>query len=185
MSAGPPVRTDRIHYLALGIGGLLQTDARVDAAPFTDAYPVGLAARRWPPLFPLDGYTTGKEYDMHSPNAPRIETLERPVRRTGSETAYPGEAADRWFIEPPNLWHTHRSLTEVTVHARFDCAAGDFVWGSFSAVGGVPISEAGLVTSLAAPTGVPYTPLVAYINFDTIVLQPDSEGEFVWRVRFG
>jgi hypothetical protein len=179
-----PERTDRVRYMGLGIGGVTQLNGLVDVAPLSTAYPVGSAERRNPPDYTLDGYTNGKEYDQLDPTSPRIETLERPIRRTGGETAYPGAAADRWFIEPPNLWHTHQSTQELTIHATLDAGAGDFVYGSFTAAG-IPISEAGLFTSSSSPDGAPYQSLVAYVGFATILLDSNSQIEFVWRVRFG
>lgn len=178
-----PERVDRVRYMGLGIGGVTQFDSLVDIAPLSTAYPVGSAERRNPPDYALDGYTNGKEYNRLDPTSPRIETLERPIRRTGGVVPYPGGATDRWFIEPPNLWHTHQSLQELTIHAMLDAVAGDFVYGAFTAAG-IPVSEAGLFTSSVEPAGAPYQSLVAYVGFDTILLSSTSQIEFVWRVRF-
>jgi hypothetical protein len=179
-----PERSDRIRYMGLGIGGVYQTNPIVDVPPLASSYPVGSAERRWPPDYALSGQTNGKEYNHLDPTSPRVRKLERPIRRTGSELGYPGDAGDRWYIEPPNLWHTHRSLQQLTIHATFDAGLGDYVYGSFVPQG-IPVSEAGLLTSAVYPAGYPYQALVAYLGFDTILIDGNSQIEFVWQVRFG
>ena len=176
-----PQRADRIKYMGLGIGGVFQDNVLVDSAPITTYYPTGSAELRYPPDYTLYGYSNGKEYDQRDPTSPRLETLERPVRRTGSTTAYPGDATDRWLIEPPDLYNTHQTTQELTIHAFLDATGGDFLIGT---IADMPLSEAGLFTSDAADQGVPYQPLVAYVCFDTILIDNTSELEFIWRVRF-
>lgn len=174
-------RTDCLRYVGLGIGGKLQTSGLVDASPLVDAYPVGYAAERYPPTYSISGYSSGKVYDQEYPIGPRIDTLERPVRRTGGSSMYPGESSDRWYIEPPNFFLTHLSPSVVRVHALLDATAGDYVYSPFTSI---PISEAGLFTSNASGAGVPYEALVAYVGFSTILLlDATSVVEITWEVR--
>lgn len=176
-----PERNDRIKYLGLGCGGVYQNSLSL-TSPIINAYPIGYAEKRWPPDYGLAGYTTGDEYDQRDPTSPRIRTLERPVRRTGSLAPYPGVFDDRWYIEPPNLYTSHLTLQEMTVHAFMDAASGDYIIGTLTEL---PVTEAGLFGSLTVEEGVPYQLLVAYVGFGTIMLDANSRLEFIWRVQFG
>lgn len=168
-------RKDRLKYVGLGIGGVGQ-HPMVASAPFPGRYSPGSD--------PLS--TTGDQYrhDWPETNPGVLSTLEMPVRVTGGETDYPGAGSDVWLLQPPaaddQVWFTHQTLQELTVHAEVDCSAGEYIYGSFTQM---PISEAGLFTD-TADVNTPYNPVVAYLTFDTIILDADSFVEFIWHVRF-
>lgn len=174
-----PNRADRIKHMGFGIGGMLQHSPSVNAAPFSTTYPAGSDPN----------VTTGKEYDDNFPSKPLgsvggvIATLERPVRIAGGSTAYPGDAGDQWLTtaSSPKFIMTHPTATETRFHAFFDAGAGDFLYGPYLLM---PLSEVGLFTSASTTPGVPFNQLVAYHNFATIELSPQSELEVIWDVRF-
>lgn len=173
-------RSDRLKYIGFGIGGV-NADPAAFAEPFLGAYPVGSADLSWPPEFVSSGSTTGAQYDSRYPELPRLGTLERPVRRRGGSAPYPGDTLDRWYVEPPNFFVTHRSTTDATCRAIIAASSGDYVYGSFTQV---PLTEAGLFTSATVLAGVPYQTLVGYVTFDTILLDADTDVELVWQVKF-
>jgi hypothetical protein len=178
-----PESNDRIRYMGVGIGGVQQSNAMADLPPMSTSYPVGAAEERYAPDYALSGYTNGKQYNNANPTSPRIGTLERPVRVTGSSSPYstaPG--SDVWRIEPPNLFLTHFTTQDVTVHATIDAASGDVAYPPFDA--GVPLSEAGLFSDGAGTTPA-YAPVLAYVTFDTIVFDAGDTLEFIWQVKFG
>src|SRR3989304_10588237 len=78
-SFGPdtPVRNDRIKYFGVGIGGTQQL-----ALPTANSAPIS------PP------YTGNNAQDDVTPT---VTTLERPVRISGSTSAYPGIAGGLWI----------------------------------------------------------------------------------------
>ena len=169
-----PERSDRLMYMGLGIGGKHRSPLAT-VPPFSVSYPAGSDPNA----------TMGNEYDPDSPLHPPISTLELPVRFSGGVVAYPGAPGDMWLIGPPGLYTTHcvvpASRTDVTVHAAADPSGGDYTYGWFSQM---PISEAGLYLDSAISSGVAYNALVAYVSFDTLLLDKTSYVEFIWHVRF-
>ena len=172
---GPtPERVDRIRHMEVGIGGTNQTRADLaDAAPFSTSYPAGFDPNA----------TNGHEYRKEYPIDPLISTLERPVRLSGGTNPYATSVGDTWLIDHPDIFFTHMSLYEVTAHGFIDCTAGDLIYGPFTSM---PMSELGLLTDESGAVGVsiPYSPVVGYFSFDTILLNSNNFIEIIWRVRF-
>lgn len=156
-SPDTPVRNDRIKYMGVGIGGTQQL-----ALPTANSLPVS------PPYV---GNNTQTDLD------PTVTTLERPVRISGSATAYPGIAGDVWVGEvqvPPDLTNS----TEVTFQRVFP--SQEVSYGQFLSI---PLSEVGLFTSAADPVNYLNNP-VAYDTFDTISKTAAVDLEIVWTIRF-
>ncbi len=152
-----PPGENRIKYMGLGIGGTRQlAPATANSAPISPPY-VGSNAQT-----DLD---------------PTVTLIERPVRISGSETAYPGLAGDVWLgqVQAPA---THPLPTEVTFKRVFTQAEVSF--GSFLTV---PLSEIGLFTSAAA-VGLHQNTFVAYDTFDTLSKTVAFELEVDWTIRF-
>jgi hypothetical protein len=156
----------RVRSLCLGMGGVEAAGAAYGAA-FLAAYPPGHDPHA----------TAGNKYDKNNPTGPVISTLERPVRRSGGLTPYPGGSGDVWLFEPPSVHY--RDINSVTFETVVDCTAGDLV---YSTLPYMPISEAGLCHS-GANAATAYNNVVAYVNFATIVLQSDSIVTLSWTVR--
>ncbi len=159
-SYGPdtPERNDRIKYMGLGIGGTRQVAPTVaNAAPLVSAYP-----------------GTNGQTDQD----PGVTTLERPVRISGTTTTPPYNAGDVWLgaVQAPAI---HTVPTEATFRRLFGQTEV-----SYSTFTTVPLSEIGLFTAAASPTGVPNNTLVAYDTFDTISKTGAFELEVEWTVRF-
>ena len=166
---------ERPLYMGLGIGGVAQTDVRVDAPPFSTVYPVGAD--------PCG--SDGHQYDRAYPIKPGyvVSTLERPVRIAGGVTAYPGEAGDRWltdYTDSTRFQVYHRTTTSTTFRAYFDARAGELVYAPFTYM--LP-SEVALFTSAADQLGNPYCEAFAYSSFAPIELGSTSELEVYWRVE--
>ncbi len=172
-SFGPdtPERSDRLKYIQLGMGstfGGVYGDPQVSAT-----YPAGSDPNA----------TAGNEYDKTNHTQPPITTLELPVKKSGSTTAYPGNPADVWLFGPSDgLIVTHQDRISTSVHVMIDTSGGDItgVWAPSELV---PISEAGLLLS-SADINEPYNPVVAYASFGSITLDDDTQLEFIWTVRF-
>jgi hypothetical protein len=151
-------RSDRIKYIALGIGGTRQLALAQSAniPPIVTAYP---------------GSNAQTDTD------PSVTILERPVRVTGGITPYPGVPGDIWVGEvqaPP----VHTVATETTFRRLF--GPTDISYGTLISV---PLSEVGLLTSAAVP-GNYQNQLVAYDTFDTISKTGAVELEIVWTLKF-
>lgn len=163
-----PQTNFRVRYFGLGIGGITYSNS---------AYgPLFLAA--YPPGFDPHG-SNGHSYRSDDPTSPVVSTLERPVRRSGTANPYasaPG--TDTWLFDNAETYY--RDINSVTYKFVVDCTASDVVYGSFPYM---PISEAGLFHS-GASMHTPFSSLVAYVNFATVFLQPDSVVTFSWTVRF-
>ncbi len=167
---GVPQEDNRIKYMGFGIGGTLATLA---------AYTPLLNAAYMSGSDPNN--TQGNEYDKDNPTSPAISTLERPIRRSGSEDPYLGgpTPGDIWLFENPSFTTYYRDINSVTYKTVIDCSNGDVTYGSFNTM---PLSEAGLFHA-GASVGSPFSPLVAYVNFDTVTLDTTSMVTFSWTVR--
>ena len=158
-SFGPDVevRDDRVKYMGLGIGGTRQLALpTANAAPMVPAY-AGLNDQ-------TDDDST-------------VATIERPVRLSGSDAAFPYPAGDVWlgvlgtvtFGIPP---------TQVTFSRVF--GQTDINYSSFVTV---PLSEIGLFTSAASPTFYKNN-LVGYDTFDTLSKTSAFSLQVDWTIRF-
>ncbi len=150
-------RNDRIRYMGLGIGGTRQTALGVaNASPYVDSYP---------------GTNLNTDSDLG------VAQLERPVRISGSTSAYPGLADDTWLaqVQAPVV---HPVATQTTFTRVF--TATDLSYGGFLSV---PLSEIMLFTNAADPH-VYNNPGIAYDTFDTLSKTNAFELEVNWTVRF-
>lgn len=150
-------RDDRIRYMGLGVGGNRQLQlGAANSAPIGTAYP-----------------GTNAQTDSD----PAVLILERPVRVSGGETAYPGVGTDVWLgqIAAP-VEHPIPTQTKfVRIFGTSDVSYGSFL--------SVPISEVGLFVGAADPTVYNNT-MVAYDTFDTISKTSAFELEINWTIRF-
>lgn len=152
-----PLRNDRIKYVGVGIGGTRQL-----ALTTANSVPIS------PPYIGSN---------LQTDEDPTVTVLERPVRISGSSTAYPGLAGDQWVglvAAPADL----SIPTEVTFSRIF--TEGEVSYGPFLSV---PLSEIGLLTSAADPENYQNT-LVAYDTFDTLSKTAAVALEVVWTIRF-
>lgn len=170
-------------YVQLGIGSKKQVlISTINSSPIVDAYPAGDD-----PYF-----TTGNEYDISYPpvlSGP-IKTLERPIRITGGEVAYPGEGGDVWLSDPtsPRMIVSHPTPYETAYSVTYDTAApaNEILYGSFTEM---PLSEVGLflfgADDIPYPNGLEdFEYLVAYHSFGTLNVLPGTRLEIEWRVQF-
>lgn len=152
-----PPGENRIKYMGIGIGGTRQVAPAVaNSSPISPPY-VG----------------TNTQTDLD----PTVTTIERPVRISGSDTAYPGIAGDLWLgqIQAPA---THDTPTQVTFKRVF--TQTEVSYGSFLSV---PLSEIGLFIGSADPELYQNT-FVAYDTFDTLSKTVAFELEVDWTIRF-
>jgi hypothetical protein len=157
----------RIRYFGLGIGGL-QASATAFGPVFLSAYPPGFDPNA----------TNGHVYDKTNPTGPIISTLERPVRKSGGVTSYPGALSDIWLFD--DLATSRQDINSVTFQIVVDCTSGDLIYSPFTYM---PVSEAGLFHS-GGHINMAYNAVVAYIDFATILLSSASVVTFSWTVRF-
>ena len=158
-SLGPDVafRDDRIRYMGFGVGGNRQLQlSQANAAPIS------------PPYVGTNAQTDTDE---------SLTVLERPVRVTGSSTAYPGIAGDVWLgtIGSADPLSVPTQTTFRRLFTQTEVSYGPFI--------SVPLSEVGLFTSAADPNNYQNT-MVAYDTFDTISKTSAFELEVIWTIRF-
>jgi hypothetical protein len=159
-SFGPdvPEETQGVKYIGFGIGGTQQL------AP---------ATANNPPISPPYSGTNNQ-----TDTEPELVTIERPVRVSGSDSAYPGLAGDAWIgqIQAPAV---HPIATEV----RFDRVFTQ-TEVSYAPFLSVPLSEVGLFLSGADPENYQNT-MIAYDTFDTLSKTVAFELEVQWTIKFG
>jgi hypothetical protein len=153
-----PYNDHHVKYMGLGIGGTAQKalDIIVNNPPISPPYS-----------------GTNEQTDSD----PGVTTLERPVRISGSTSAYPGVAGDAWLgligSSDPNT-----VPTQVTFRRTF--TQTEINYGSLISV---PLSEIGLFTSAADPENYQNV-LVAYHTFDTLMKTSAFSLEVIWTIRF-
>ena len=150
-------RDDRVRYMGLGIGGSRQLALGIaNAAPHSVSHP-----------------GTNAQTDTD----PTVTQLERPVRISGSETAYPGLATDVWLgqVQAPVIHPTPTQSQFVRLFTQTEISFGSFLT--------TPLSEIALFTDAADPLVFNNT-AVAYDTFDTISKTGAIELEVRWTIRF-
>lgn len=152
-----PFRNDRIRYMGFGIGGNRQLQLGTANAP--------------PISPPYVGTNTQTDTD------PSLSVIERPVRVSGSTTAYPGIAGDIWLgtIGSADPLSIPTQTTFRRLFTQTEISYGPFV--------SVPLSEVGLFTSASDP-GNHQNTMIAYDTFDTISKTSAFELEVIWTIRF-
>lgn len=187
------VENRHLKYMSLGIGSQNRSGS-VLLAPLAASHSPGNDPRG----------TAGNTYTRHNltgsgdGSIPHVTTLEMPARVSGTSSPpddYPAAIVngnDVWYIQDPDLYTTVVGETVggdyiaqgLAVHAFVDCTpspgAEDYIYDVFTQM---PISEAGLHLD-EIDVNKPYEPLVAYVNFGTILLDAESQLEFIWQVRF-
>lgn len=159
-SFGPDVPQEdaRIKYMGFGIGGTQQI------APGT--------ANSTPISPPYTGTNLQTDTDAS------VTVLERPVRISGSSSAYPGLAGDEWLgvIQAPAA-HPDAKKTEFhRVFTESEVSYAPFI--------SVPLSEIGLFNSSADEENFQNIAM-AYDTFDTISKTTAVVIEVVWTFIFG
>jgi len=152
-----PYNTYHVKYMGMGIGGTAQK---------------ALDVANNPPISPpYVGTNDQVATDL------TVTTLERPVRISGSASAYPGIAGDAWVgligSADPNTVPTQTTFRRTFTQSEIN-------YGSFVSV---PLSEIGLFLSSADPENYQNL-LVAYHTFDTLMKTPAFSLEVVWTIRF-
>jgi len=158
-SFGPDVfeEDQRVRYMGFGIGGTQQLQpATANAVPISPPY-VG----------------TNNQTDTDT----TLTTIERPVRVSGSSSAYPGLAGDAWIgqIQAPA---GHPVATETLFSRVF--GQTEISYAPFLSV---PLSEVGLFLSGSDPENYQNT-MIAYDTFDTLSKTTAFELEVQWTIKF-
>jgi len=155
-SPDTPENDYRPKYMGFGIGGAQQVSVNANSSPITPPY---------------SGSNLQTDTDR------TVDTLERPVRISGSSSAYPGVAGDLWLgqIQAPV---SHPQSTQAQFRRLL--GQGEISYAPFLSV---PLSEVGLFTSDKNPEEYLNT-LIAYDTFDTISKTTAVEIEVVWTFRF-
>ena len=156
-SPATPERDDRVRFMGLGIGGSRQLALTVaNSPPHSVSHP---------------GTNTQTDTD------PTVTALERPVRLSGSETAYPGLADDVWLgqVQAPVVHPLPSQAQFIRLFTQTEVSFGSFLT--------TPLSEIGLFTDAADPLVFNNT-AVAYDTFDTISKTGAIELEVRWTIRF-
>jgi hypothetical protein len=158
-SLGPdtPEEDARVKYMGFGIGGTQQlAPGAANAVPISPPY-VG----------------TNNQTDTD----PTLSVIERPVRVSGSSSAYPGLAGDIWIgtIQAPAV---HTLPTETTFSRVFTLTEI-----SFTPFLSVPLSEIGLFIASSDPENFQNT-MIAYDTFDTLSKTTSFELEVQWTIKF-
>lgn len=158
----------RLRYFGLGIGSVKASD-QAFAPDLLAAYPPGFDPNA----------TNGRRYQTVDPTGPPISTLERPIRRSGTQNPYataPG--TDVWLYEDIPVFF--QDTQSVTFRVEVDATGGELIYGTFASI---PLSEAALLLDTADPN-TPYSPVAAYVHFDTIQVTGNSLLLFSWSIRF-
>jgi len=152
-----PYNPHHVKYMGLGIGGSAQKALST--------------ANNLPISPPYTGTNDQVDTDL------TVTTLERPIRISGSETAYPGVAGDDWVgligSADPNSVPTQTTFRRTFTQLEIN-------YGSFVSV---PLSEIGLFLSSADPENYQNL-LVAYHTFDTLMKTAAFSLEVIWTIRF-
>jgi hypothetical protein len=169
---GDTFQTDaRLRYFGVGIGGITAS-ASAFGATLLAAYPPGYDPNA----------SAGNTYQKEDPTGPPISTLERPIRRSGTQQPYPSApGTDVWLY--PDLLPYYIDNQSLTLDVSVDATGGEIIYGTFT---DMPISEVALLNDdVGVDLNAPYSPVVAYVNFAPIVMTAISRVHFSWTVRFG
>jgi hypothetical protein len=163
-----PETSSRFRFFGMGIGSV-KASVRADGPDMLAAYPPGFDPNA----------TNGHQYQTIDPTGPVISTLERPIRRSGTQNPYdtaPG--TDLWLYgDIPIFFQDTRS---ITFRIEVDATSGEVIYGTFTSI---PVTEAALFLGTADPN-VPYNSAAAYVHFDTVQVTESSILLFSWSIRF-
>ena len=154
------VRDDRVKYIGLGIGGNRQKQPATSAnvPPLSTAYP-GL--------------------NNQTDTNPAVTALQRPVRLSGGTNAYPGDVGDVWLgqVAAPPVFSTPipKSVTFSRLFTKTEISYGPYL--------SVPISEAGLFTSIVSSSGSAFQQPICYDTFDSLSKTTAFELEVQWTLN--